>query len=89
MKATVIYKDKDIQIVEYDDDGQRGDTFGIYENAIDVEKGGQQELMHVKLDRNYFSCIEDVKGALIEAVADSRYIINLRRERGKIVPLDD
>ena len=74
----------------YDDDnGQRGDTFGVYENAKDVEKGGQRELMHVKLDRNYFSCIEDVKGALIEAVKDSRYIINLRRERGKIVPLDD
>ena len=90
MKATVIYKDKDIEIVGYDDDnGQRGNEFGVYENAIDVEKGGQRELMHVRLDRNYFACIEDVKSALKAAVKDSRYIIRLRRERGKVVSLND
>ena len=85
MKSSVIYADKYIQIIGYDDDnGKRGNTFSVCENAIDHETGGQLELLHVKLDRNFFACIEDVKGALKSAVEDSIYIIKHRHERGKI-----
>lgn len=88
MKSTVIYQDKDIQIIGYDDDnGQRGNTFGLYENGIDTKTGGQRELIHMTVERNFFSCIEDVKAIFMEAIKCERYRIRERRERGDIIPL--
>ena len=88
MKSTVIYEDKDIQIVGYDDDnGQRGNTFGLYENGIDTKTGGQRELIHMTVDRGFWGCIEDVKSIFMHAMKPERYKIRKRRERGDITPL--
>ena len=87
-KSTVIYEDDDIQIVGYDDDnGQRGNTFALYENGIDVKTGGQRELIHMTIDRGFWSCIEDVKTIFQEAIKCKRYLIRQRREQGDIVSL--
>ena len=86
--ATVIYEDEDVQIVGYDDDdGRRGDTFGLYENGIDIDTGGQREFIHIRVDRGFFQCIETVKPILLDAIESYRYLIKKRRERGAVIPL--
>ena len=41
----VIYEGKDVQIIGYEN-GARGKVFELYENGIDIDKGGQLDFSH-------------------------------------------
>ena len=85
MTAKIIYEDSEIQIVAYD--GEDGNVFGLYENGIYKINGGQREIIHMTIDKEFWGDVKNIIDFLLASANSFRDSIKRRQKSGQLLSM--